>query len=37
MLAYGVGRRDPVIILGQAPGIVIYVRNLMLIRRHGQG
>ena len=37
MLAYGVGRRDPVIILGQAPGIVIYVRNLMLIRKHGQG
>ena len=33
MLAYGVGRRDPVIILGQAPGLIVYVRNLMLIRR----
>lgn len=33
MTAYGIGRRDPVIILGQAPGLVVYIRNLMLIRR----
>jgi lipid-A-disaccharide synthase-like uncharacterized protein len=26
-------RRDPVIILGQAPALVVYIRNLMLIRR----
>jgi lipid-A-disaccharide synthase-like uncharacterized protein len=37
MLAYGIGRRDPVIILGQAPGLVVYVRNLMLIHRHEDG
>lgn len=33
MTAYGVGRKDPVIILGQAPGLIVYVRNLMLIRK----
>lgn len=43
MTAYGVMRRDPVIILGQAPGLIVYIRNLMLIQRerkatesHGQ-
>ena len=30
----GLLRRDPVIILGQAPGLVVYVRNLVLIHRH---
>lgn len=34
MFAYGLGRKDPVIILGQAPGLVVYVRNLMLIHKH---
>ena len=34
MTVYGLLRRDPVIILGQAPGIVVYVRNLILIYRH---
>ena len=33
MMIYGLLRRDPVIILGQAPGLVVYVRNLMLIYR----
>ncbi len=37
MLAYGIGRRDPVIIIGQSPGLVVYVRNLMLIHRHRDG
>ena len=32
-LVYGLVRRDPVIIFGQALSIVIYVRNLMLIFR----
>jgi lipid-A-disaccharide synthase-like uncharacterized protein len=32
MTIYGVGRRDPVIILGQAPALIVYIRNLMLIR-----
>lgn len=37
MTIYGIGRRDPVIILGQAPGLVVYVRNLMLIHGHRAG
>ncbi|MBS7699498.1 MULTISPECIES: lipid-A-disaccharide synthase N-terminal domain-containing protein [unclassified Chelatococcus] len=32
-LAYGLHQREPVIILGQALSIFIYVRNLMLINR----
>jgi lipid-A-disaccharide synthase-like uncharacterized protein len=32
MTIYGVLRGDPVIVLGQAPGLIVYVRNLMLIR-----
>jgi lipid-A-disaccharide synthase-like uncharacterized protein len=31
LLAYAIHRRDPVIILGQATGVLIYVRNLRLI------
>lgn len=33
LLAYAVWRRDPVFILGQAVGLVVYLRNLVLIRR----
>ena len=33
VLAYGLHKWEPVIILGQLPGTVIYMRNLMLIRR----
>jgi lipid-A-disaccharide synthase-like uncharacterized protein len=36
MTVYGLLRRDPVIILGQAPGLVVYARNLVLIYRHAQ-
>jgi lipid-A-disaccharide synthase-like uncharacterized protein len=36
MTIYGVLRRDPVIVFGQAPGLVVYARNLMLIHRHAQ-
>ena len=36
MTIYGVLRRDPVIILGQAPGLVVYARNLVLIHRHAE-
>ena len=32
VLAYGLHKLDPVIILGQLPGTVVYTRNLMLIR-----
>jgi lipid-A-disaccharide synthase-like uncharacterized protein len=35
-LAYGLHRREPVIIFGQALSIFIYVRNLMLIGRDRQ-
>ena len=33
LLVYAIMRRDPVFILGQAGGLVVYVRNLFLIRR----
>ena len=34
MMIDGILRGLPVIIYGQAPGLVVYIRNLMLIRRH---
>jgi hypothetical protein len=34
LLLYAISRVDPVIILGQALGVVVYARNLVLI--HGQ-
>ena len=33
LFAYAVHRRDPVFITGQMLGIVVYTRNLLLIRR----
>ena len=33
LLIYAVWRHDPVITLGQAVGILVYVRNLVLIHR----
>jgi len=33
LLTYAVHRRDPVFILGQAGGMVVYARNLWLILR----
>jgi lipid-A-disaccharide synthase-like uncharacterized protein len=33
LLAYAIHRRDPVFILGQLFGSVVYVRNLVLIAR----
>jgi lipid-A-disaccharide synthase-like uncharacterized protein len=33
LLAYAVHRGDPVFMAGQAFGSIVYVRNLMLIRR----
>jgi lipid-A-disaccharide synthase-like uncharacterized protein len=32
LLAYALHRRDPVFILGQAFGLIVYVRNVVLIR-----
>ena len=34
LLIYALWRKDPVIVLGQAVGLFVYVRNLMLIHRH---
>jgi lipid-A-disaccharide synthase-like uncharacterized protein len=36
MLGYAILRRDPVFILGHAGGLIVYVRNLVLIRRWAQ-
>lgn len=36
LLVYGIQREDPVIIAGQAPGFLVYARNLWLIRRERQ-
>lgn len=33
LLAYSIWRKDPVFILGQSCGALIYTRNLMLIRK----
>jgi lipid-A-disaccharide synthase-like uncharacterized protein len=34
LLTYAIYRRDPVFIVGQTAGFLVYVRNLMLIRRN---
>ena len=33
MLAYTVLRKEPILALGQTTGLIVYVRNLMLIHR----
>jgi lipid-A-disaccharide synthase-like uncharacterized protein len=33
LLAYAIYRKDPVFIIGQSTGVLIYTRNLMLIRK----
>ena len=33
VLAYGLHRAEPIIIIGQLPGTLVYTRNLMLIHR----
>lgn len=35
LLAYAVHRRDPVFILGQSAGLLVYGRNLVLLRAAG--
>lgn len=34
LLAYAIYRQDPVFILGQSFGFIVYLRNLQLIARH---
>ena len=36
LLAYAIHRMDPVIIAGQAGGLIVYARNLWLIHRERQ-
>ena len=36
LLSYAIYRRDPVFILGQAMGILIYLRNLYFIKKNRQ-
>nr|WP_218572364.1 lipid-A-disaccharide synthase N-terminal domain-containing protein [Pseudomonas sp. SCB32] len=36
LFSYAVAQRDPIIILGQSFGIVVYLRNLSLIRRQAE-
>ncbi|MEO6259447.1 MAG: lipid-A-disaccharide synthase N-terminal domain-containing protein [Thermoanaerobaculia bacterium] len=33
MAVYAIHRRDPVFVVGQATGLIVYIRNLMLIHR----
>jgi lipid-A-disaccharide synthase-like uncharacterized protein len=37
LLIYATYRLDPVFMLGQAAGLFVYCRNLLLIRRKGRG
>jgi len=37
LLMYAVFRKDPVIILGQAAGLIVYARNLRLIHKKEKG
>lgn len=37
LLAYSIYRKDPVFILGQATGVIIYSRNLYLIYKEKKG
>jgi len=33
VLTYAIWRRDPVFIAGQSGGLIVYIRNLVLLRR----
>jgi len=37
LLTYALHRGDPVFVLGQSAGLVVYLRNLVLIRRRPSG
>jgi len=34
VLAYAIHKREPVFILGQLPGVIVYSRNLYFIHKH---
>jgi len=35
-LVYAIWRKDPVFTLAQSVGMIVYIRNIMLIRKHKQ-
>jgi len=37
VLAYAVHRHDPIFIVGQSAGLIVYARNVMLIRHRARG
>jgi len=37
LFSYALHQRDPVFLLGQSTGVVIYTRNLVLVRRRQKG
>ena len=37
VLAYAIHRHDPIFITGQSAGLVVYARNMTLIRRRARG
>lgn len=36
LLTYAIHRRDPVFILGQSAGLIVYLRNLYFVRREAR-
>ena len=34
LLSYAISRKDPVFIIGQSFGSIVYIRNLMLLKRN---
>ena len=36
VLAYAIHKQEPVFILGQLPGVIVYSRNLYFIHKHKQ-
>ena len=37
LLTYAILRKDPVFVVGQSMGLIVYSRNLILIYRHKKG
>ena len=37
LFCYAIHKKDPVFIIGQSSGILVYVRNLVLVRRCSSG
>ena len=37
LFCYAIHKKDPVFIIGQSSGIVVYIRNLILVRRSSVG